>query len=559
MVHLSALVIAATVLQLRTAVAAGPGYLQLDTIRKQHDNGPNWYNRLIKRADPHELKVSHPRNFYYTVNITVGDPPQEFQANLDTGSSDLWVIDKNNPFCAKTDEQWQMAFQYEEYIACNMSGTFDPGASTTLNKTDEDCYFAYGGTGTAKGKWAYDDVGIAGTTIKQLRLGVAEVANNTMVLGIGLPRGEYGVTYFNDEPYPNLPARMAQEGIINSNAYSLWLNDLDSNSGSILFGGVDHAKYEGTLQTLPIVDAAYYYHQTTLSVMMSGLTLSPKEDDSNPVQLFSGNIAVMLDSGSSMCSLPYEVVNNFGDAIDGEYASETGLYYTRCNYEGYLEFEFNGFSIKAPFSDFLSPAGSGDTYSTYSDGTPQCFIGMKQSAYSDGPYILGDSFLRNAYVVYDLDRMEISMAQAKFGVSDSNIEAIDSNGVPSATKAQGYDQTATAATLSMETVGANVEFSMTGHVSTLDYTGTHLGTVEPSLGSFSVTPFSFSSFSMPSISLPSDTRSATSLSATFTAGGGGNSGGSSSAGASRQNRDALKATTALACLFTVLTTGLLVY
>uniref|UniRef100_A0A060T0K0 ARAD1C13816p n=1 Tax=Blastobotrys adeninivorans TaxID=409370 RepID=A0A060T0K0_BLAAD len=465
------------VLQLANTVAASPGFLRLDTVRKQDANAPSAYDRLVKRVDSHEGTLTNQHNYAYLVNLTVGDPPQAFQASLDTGSSDLWVIDKGNPLCATTDEEYLMALQFIEYTACNQSGTFDPDASTTLNMTDEEFFAQYADTRAVEGKWAYDDVSVAGATISQMRLGIGEVTNCTMVVGIGLSSNEFDASLYNEEPYPNLPARLAQDGIINTNAYSLWLNDLDENRGSILFGGVDHAKYEGTLQTLPMVDSPYYYPNTTMSVMMSGLTASPKEYGSDPVQLFSGNIAVILDSGSSMSYLPYEVVDEVGFALDAEYDFYSGMWYAECNYEGYFEFEFNGFSIKVPFSDLLTPAPSiYGGISTFSDGTPMCSIGMVESFYYDGPFILGDTFLRNAYVVYDLDRKEISMAQAKFNVSESNIETIDSNGVPSATKAPGYDQTVTATSLSMETIGVSVEFTTTGQVSTIEQTEAPLET-----------------------------------------------------------------------------------
>uniref|UniRef100_A0A060T5M8 ARAD1C13772p n=1 Tax=Blastobotrys adeninivorans TaxID=409370 RepID=A0A060T5M8_BLAAD len=507
MVSISPLLITA-LLQL---VAAGPGYLQLDTVRKQDANAPTVYNRLFKRAETQEWTLTNQYNYYYLVNITVGDPPQQFQAHLDTGSSDLWVIDKDNPLCATTDEEYLMALRFIEYTACNASGTFDPDASTTLNRTDEDFFALYADSRAAQGKFAYDDVSVAGATIKQMKLGIAEVTNCTMVLGIGLPANEFATMRYNKETYPNLPARLAQDGIINTNAYSLWLNDLNETKGSVLFGGVDHAKYEGTLQTFPVVDPPLFDSQTTLAVMMSGLTVSPKKD-SDPVQLFSGNVPVILDSGSSISILPSQVVSQLGYALDGEEDYATGTFYTQCNYEGYLEFEFNGFSIKVPFSDLLTPAPSiYGGIATFYDGTPMCSIGMMEGFYYDGPYVLGASFLRNAYVVYDLERMEISMAQAKFNVSESDIEAIDSNGVPSATRAQGYNQTAVTS-LTMESITASVTFTTTGQVYTLA----------------SHTDYDFGD---------------------STTGG----------GVSSHNSEALKATVALACLFTILTSGLLIY
>jgi Eukaryotic aspartyl protease len=53
--------------------------------------------------------------------------------------------------------------------------------------------------------------------------------------------------------YPNSPFAMTAAGVINTAAYSVWLNDINSLSRSVLFGGLDTAKYTGTLQTVPIV------------------------------------------------------------------------------------------------------------------------------------------------------------------------------------------------------------------------------------------------------------------------------------------------------------------
>ena len=60
---------------------------------------------------------------------------------------------------------------------------------------------------------------------------------------------------------------MVKDGMIQSNAYSLWLNDLDANTGNILFGGIDTEKYMGSLQTLPIQnDGAPYFSEFIITL-----------------------------------------------------------------------------------------------------------------------------------------------------------------------------------------------------------------------------------------------------------------------------------------------------
>ena len=47
--------------------------------------------------------------------------------------------------------------------------------------------------------------------------------------------------------------------------------------------------------------------------------------------------------------------------------------------------------------------------------------------------VLGDTFLRSAYVVYDLHNNEISLAQTNFNSTGSNIMEITNSSVPDAT------------------------------------------------------------------------------------------------------------------------------
>lgn len=61
----------------------------------------------------------------------------------------------------------------------------------------------------------------------------------TGIMGIGYNTSEANIGTGNGTIYPNLPFAMANTGLIKSNAYSLWLNDLQASTGSVLFGGVD--------------------------------------------------------------------------------------------------------------------------------------------------------------------------------------------------------------------------------------------------------------------------------------------------------------------------------
>jgi hypothetical protein len=99
-----------------------------------------------------------------------------------------------------------------------------------------------------------DTFRFGGQTIKNQQFGIGYVSSSPEgILGIGYTLNEVAVARAGLDPYPNLPQKLVNDGTISTNAYSLWLNDLDSSTGSILFGGVDTDKFHGELKTLPIL------------------------------------------------------------------------------------------------------------------------------------------------------------------------------------------------------------------------------------------------------------------------------------------------------------------
>ena len=82
------------------------------------------------------------------------------------------------------------------------------------------------GTGST-GDYFQDTFSIGDGSIPNFEMGLA--TNSTIavgIMGIGYNTSEANVDTGNGTVYPNLPIAMANAGLIKSNAYSLWLNDL---------------------------------------------------------------------------------------------------------------------------------------------------------------------------------------------------------------------------------------------------------------------------------------------------------------------------------------------
>ena len=90
---------------------------------------------------------------------------------------------------------------------------------------------------------------MTGITVDQQIFGVANASNQTAVgiLGIGPSKGGFNASY----PYALMLSNMVAQGHIQSAAFSLDLRDFDNATGSLIFGGIDKAKYSGPLQQIP--------------------------------------------------------------------------------------------------------------------------------------------------------------------------------------------------------------------------------------------------------------------------------------------------------------------
>ena len=244
--------------------------------------------------------------------------------------------------------------------------------------------------------------------------------------------------------YPNVINVLKDQGHISQLAYSLWLNDLNSNTGSILFGGVDTAKYHGDLIALPVQVDGKSGGLTSFTVAWTGLSFTSggKTSDLSP----STATPAILDSGTTDLLLPddiaNQVFNGLGVITDVNYGN-----LVKCsvlNKAGTFSFNFGGQggpTINVSLSEFGFPLTNQDgSAATFDDGSAACQLGIGSAG--QDPILFGDTFLRSTYVVYDLENNSIGLAQTNFNATKSNIKAFPSSGgIP------GASTTATAVTV----------------------------------------------------------------------------------------------------------------
>lgn len=239
-------------------------------------------------------------------------------------------------------------------------------------------------------------------------------------MGIGYNTNEVQVDWLGRDPYPNLVDLMVKQGYIRSRAYSLWLNDLDADTGEILFGGIDTAKYKGKLHTVPIDIRTGKSEPSEFMITMTGIGLTNNVGQSMSITKSDFRIPVLLDSGTTYTYVPRNVYQSLAAELGVQYVSGTSV--VACSlrdYNGTVDLDFSGFQINVPFNELVVDAF--DIYGypiTFDDGEQLCFFGIFPELSTDGSYVLGDTFLRSAYVVYDLDNAEISLANVRFNTSE---------------------------------------------------------------------------------------------------------------------------------------------
>lgn len=316
--------------------------------------------------------------------------------------------------------------------------TVDSSQSSTFEVVVPDGFqIQYLDGSTASGDYVTDHFEIGDTVIESLQMGLAnQTASGTGVLGIGFTANEAA-----EVPYPNLVDQMVAQNFILTKAYSLYLNDYQSSTGSILFGGVDTEKFIGPLAVIPILPDAQTQNFTSFTVGMTAVSFAFPNGTTHNASLQGGSLDAVLDSGTTLSYFPDDVATPLFDALGAyTYSSlgSVGLTMVECSLATSgldMTFRFNdSVSIVVPADEIVI-----DAFGPVNGAIPPeiplenpCLFGIQnsgdslpsESARQVDFALLGDTFLRSAYVVYDLDRNEIALAQANLNSTDTNVQEL---------------------------------------------------------------------------------------------------------------------------------------
>lgn len=357
----------------------------------------------------------------YNTLMSIGTPPQDFFVQVDTGSPDTWIMTADACKAAIANGS--------EYggVQIDCGGTYNSSKSSTyklLQPGGFDAQYQQGGN---------DSGDLVSETV---RLGTLSATNTTIdvvtksgatnsILGLG-PR----------KFQPTVLDKLLDDGLINTRAFSLFLDDLDTPSTSILFGGLDTEKYIGNLTLLPSLTYSKQNFENYF-VIMSSITVTDTAHKQDPIIISSPDMAipVLLDTGIAVNRIPNDLYNTLVRFFGGVYDEVALGYLFDCALSekpGSIDFGFGGRQdgeaiISVPFSEVIVPSFTlADNFPTFlSDGRPACSLAFDPASANPNYMVMGASFLRSAYIVFDQDNRQIAIAQTKFGATDSKVVAFE--------------------------------------------------------------------------------------------------------------------------------------
>ncbi|KAI0405609.1 aspartic peptidase domain-containing protein [Xylaria palmicola] len=389
--------------------------------------GPQ-HNGLRRRAGTYSQELNNNlTGGGYFAEVALGTPPQPVTLILDTGSSDVWVLDTNADLCHSRSLQ----FIYGTCLA-----TYEPADSSTYQLVDRGAFsIQYLDNSGADGDYIKDTLHIAGASIDALQVGLAENSTiNSGLLGIG-----FNTNVAAAEPYPNIIDLFVEQDLIDIQAYSLYLDDLFAETGTILFGGIDTRKFIGQLKAVNILPDTRSRIYSSFTVALQSLKINASSNTRGS-ELLSQVTPVILDSGTTLTYLPTTVARRIYSTFNAvDDTSGTGLVYADCGLlsserDTTIDFQFGGDDgpvIRVPMDELVLDNVKG--YISIGLELPDlpfddvCSFGIQSLS---NTFLLGDTFLRSAYVVYDLTNKKIALAQANLNATESNVIEITASGIP---------------------------------------------------------------------------------------------------------------------------------
>uniref|UniRef100_A0A0G4I2F3 Peptidase A1 domain-containing protein n=1 Tax=Chromera velia CCMP2878 TaxID=1169474 RepID=A0A0G4I2F3_9ALVE len=341
----------------------------------------------------------------YYAQVQVGSSKQTFNLILDTGSANVWVPAKG--------------------------GNADPLKHTLYDNTLSSSYVSLlmpfnimYGSGPVSGKMASDTMTVGSVTLK--RVVFAEVFNisglgalyNSVVMDgiVGL-----GFAAISEGGVKPVWQQMYDEGLIPEPKLSFWMSSKEEDNSEVVFGGTNSKHHDGPIRFTPLISESYWL------VKMTQMLIDDEDMLTRPQR-------AIVDSGTSIILGPLPIVTKIMERMRA--VCNHGLCAVPCSrkadlpdihfrfpvLEGEVLLEDQRLQLTLTPDDYLMDSGQ------EAMGQRICFIEMRGDPIASDMWILGDTFMRAYYTVFDGTRgsERVGFAKAVHTTSNSTTDPTSS-------------------------------------------------------------------------------------------------------------------------------------
>jgi hypothetical protein len=305
---------------------------------------------------------------------------------LDSGSSALWVMGQD----------------------CSSSACSGHQLSSSDNTTNDAFSLSYN-SGDVSGVLASEQMQFAGMTL-DVTIGLASQTSDDFgkypMDGIlGLARSASG-TDFDGKTFLEI---VQGAGQLPANVFGVWLDRAGGEKdGEINFGAPDTSRFQGDLNYLATDDNMQQWQIPADDILVNGNSAG-----------LTGRSAV-VDTGTTYMFVPPSDADAIFKNIQGaELPSGNDMYNIPCDTTANISLVFNKVAYEISPKDYVGPSVSDGVCYTH-------IIGMAAVDGDESTWLLGDTFLKNVYTVFDADQNRVGFGLPAASSESTGVSALAS-------------------------------------------------------------------------------------------------------------------------------------